>query len=343
MPDRFTSYVYGVRFFKPGHPESGKIRYIGKTVNPERRFRRHRAAEGNGKLQRSVRRHGEECFTFEILLIVETDSQHLSEKLSYDEEIRLIRLMGTAEARGLNMTLGGDGFLLTDETRSRHAEISRTVLAEVKSRPDVRAKYSQIATERHAKNPDNLHSEKSIEKRAKTLRDKYRSDPAFYEKRKAILDAARSSPKFIPATRERLIKMNKDPEVRARMAASLKVFNTDDVRREKAERAKAQHQDHYFRQKYDEGLRRKHSDPEYAAKHAAHTKSRHANPAFGRIAKMGIHLHWAKKHLDDGKVDAAHKQINSLRLLLSQCGTGADEARMVSATNQFLSIFEVSA
>src|SRR5260221_4913144 len=80
-------------------------RYVGKSIDPKRRWNGHRGCARRGDLRRlycSIRKHGEKCFTFAVL------SWHDNEQLAYLEEARLVfewRLCDPSQ--GYNLKLGG--------------------------------------------------------------------------------------------------------------------------------------------------------------------------------------------------------------------------------------------
>ena len=80
---------------------TGKM-YIGQSVNIEKRWKQHiRAYDANNSyIDRSLKKHGEDAFDFNILF--ECDKSKLS-----DEEQKFIKLYGTYK-NGYNLTWGGE-------------------------------------------------------------------------------------------------------------------------------------------------------------------------------------------------------------------------------------------
>ena len=105
------------------HVESGK-RYVGKTIDPDRRWREHRNNsehdENSTYLYNAIRKHGKEAFIFKIVETVECESE-----LS-DAEKRWIALYRLDGIELYNMTDGGDGqrrgWSPSDETRQKMSE-----------------------------------------------------------------------------------------------------------------------------------------------------------------------------------------------------------------------------
>lgn len=218
----FKAFVYGIEFRKEGHAHSGMIRYVGKALDPERRFRRHMNPKDNyGYVQRSVSKHGPECFSLTYLAEARGDSKIEAEKLALQHEVRLIAYHNTALGKhGLNLTRGGEGTSLVGEAAERKRTASGKMLNEIKKRPEVQEKLRQIAVEKAERSrqtgvPLPMHTPAAHHSRAATMRRKYREDPEFRANRLACLDVARASPAGRAAQVEhgkRLIAYAKEPE-----------------------------------------------------------------------------------------------------------------------------------
>lgn len=316
------AYVYGLRFTQEGHPASGLLRYVGKSVNPRHRFRRHMNPRDNyGAVQRAVLKHGAECFGLEILAECRGQTIAGAERLSLDVEVAMIARHGTSsQPYGLNLTVGGEGTSLVGEARQRASAKSREVLAAVKQRPEVRAKYKELARKR-SQRPGGLtalHSKESQRRRAETLRRRHAEDPEFHQK---MVEHMRSVSQ-LDVTREAKKNRIQPPETASRKAkreSHYWKFRTNEARSRASSVAAAQHQDPAFSEKYRAGLARRYADPVLRAEHAEKSRERHRkDPAFGRAAKIGIALHWADRHLRDGKLDAASKQFQTLAFVLRE-------------------------
>jgi hypothetical protein len=346
--EEFNAYVYGVRFHKQGHAANGMIRYVGKSINPSRRFARHMKGKDKGILARAVLKHGDACFELIILAEFVAGSSEEAEKRALAKEVELIAVHRTVGTKhGLNLTLGGEGVRLVGEAMERHRALASVRMREIQSRPEVRKQYSELA-KRRLQDPE-------YQKRWKKHIDNRRTDPRLIEiyrasgkrlwanpvTREKILRAferSRQDPRFIEANRRRLAERNKDPAIRAKMAATQSRLKSDPrVRAKIASIARNLHADPSFAAKYSEGLRRKHSDPEYAKKHAGHTKGRHqANPRFGLSAKIGIALHWAQTHETNGNARGAEKQRLTLASLLDQWGPSAAGYEIIDRAKHYL-------
>lgn len=333
-------YVYGLYFEQAGHKYTGRVRYVGKALDPLRRFRAHMNSSQNyGRVRRSVTKNGSDCYSLVVLAKAKGKNQQEAEKLALKWECHFISHLQTATGRhGLNLTTGGEGLSFVGEAKRRHRIASQRTLREIIQRPEVRKKISDNAKKRLS-DPyfrEILWGEASSKKKGDALRNKYRTDPAYREVRLQTLAIARVSPKAVEWAKKHIKFLNTDPDVRRRRADSVKRYNTDEVRSAKSATATALHQDPEFAQKYSDGLRRRYADPANVESHARKTRERHDNPAFVRSAKIGIHLHWAKKHLADGKSEAAARQIVSLRALLDQCGDDPNEIRVKLLAQSFL-------
>ena len=93
---------------------SGKI-YIGQTINPKERYRKHISEAYNTKhlgyntrLSKAIRKYGIEQFKYEIIVTLDIeDSQVLSEKLDWFEQFYIKKY--NSYENGYNLTKGGGG------------------------------------------------------------------------------------------------------------------------------------------------------------------------------------------------------------------------------------------
>lgn len=94
---------------------SGKS-YIGQTIHFEKRIRQHSLSKGSTKLSSSIKSHGWEAHTVDILWEGKCTQEQLDTL-----EVEFINLYGTYH-NGLNLTEGGGGSrgrILSDETKAR--------------------------------------------------------------------------------------------------------------------------------------------------------------------------------------------------------------------------------
>lgn len=339
-----VAYVYGLRFHKPGHPHDGLIRYVGKALNPARRFARHKSpSEGHGAVARAMRKHGTAAFTQEILQCLAASTLAEADALALEAERRWIARLNTAHGRyGLNLTEGGEGARLFGPALERQRAGAREHMRELHKRPDVLAQYSKIARERFDV-PGYLerwramvarrNADSAYVSRHRAAMQLLHSDPAHRAKISATLRATRQQPEFIEKWLPAVRAANADPVNIEKRAATQRRNATPEVRARKSAVATELHQDPEFSAKYRQGLSRKHADPVYAAQHAEQTRQRHADPVFGLQARAGIALHWAQKHQADGAHAAARAQIDKLVLLMGQL---PDSSRVKISARQYL-------
>jgi len=103
------------------------VAYIGQSLNVGQRISKHKYALNKGVhtnqyLQASFQKHGKECFKFEIIYVVEnqTDKKEIVKILNKKEK-QLINEYNTF-AEGYNLTTGGDNYIVSDLTRKRLSE-----------------------------------------------------------------------------------------------------------------------------------------------------------------------------------------------------------------------------
>lgn len=80
-------------------------KYVGKSINPEKRFKGHKQYAKKGSmfsLHCAIRKYGEENFELYVY------SHHLNENDAFNAEVKLIRDLKTVE-NGYNMNEGGEG------------------------------------------------------------------------------------------------------------------------------------------------------------------------------------------------------------------------------------------
>lgn len=105
--------------------------YVGQTKSPVSRKAQHfcGARKGNDKpLYRSIRKHGEENFVFEIL--EECEDEVINER----EQHWVTHFDSFNPEKGYNLTLGGDGgkgHKLTDEMKKRISQRTREAMSKI--------------------------------------------------------------------------------------------------------------------------------------------------------------------------------------------------------------------
>lgn len=332
-----VAFVYGLRFSLSGHPHDGLIRYVGKTINPDRRMRQHMAGkDAGGRLARSVRKHGSGAFSMEVLATYRCATIEDAEACAFQGETEFIAIYDTADGdHGLNQTLGGDGARLVGEARERQRLAAQAKLREILSRPEVQQKHAERTRLRFA--------DEAFRKSWQAYCNERSADPNYREKLKEAVRRRKSeriswalfrrvcslarSEADRQRSREQLIRINTDPDVRRKQIEGLRQYYRDEVhRKRKAETSRKLHKDPAFSRKYRAGIERRYSDPAKRAEHAATTSARHrADPCFTLSAKLGIALRWAEKHRRSGNAAGLEKQLVQLRFLLISVDAIGDE------------------
>lgn len=147
---------------------NGKM-YIGRAVDIERRWRKHRSELNGGyhrnkHLQKSWRKYGQENFEFTI--ICECDESQLN-----NMEIDYIAKLKTYDPDyGYNKTYGGDSERPTEETKRKMRENNKS------GRPEVRKKLSEALKGRTSPNKGRTFSEEHKNKLSESLKGRTLSE-----------------------------------------------------------------------------------------------------------------------------------------------------------------------
>jgi group I intron endonuclease len=208
--------------------EINGLSYIGRTVNVQRRFKRHvydaRPIDKGGSdcfLYRAMRKYGHANFRIETLETGLTNDE------SIEREIRCIADGNTRSPHGYNMTDGGDGTSNpTPETRAKWSAASRAYWAQ----PGTRQKMSELGKGR-------THTEES--RLLMSLRNKGRAitEAAKLKMRAAKLGRSHTPEhsKKISASQQRRLA---NPAARKKAAdGQIKRYKNPEERRLSAERA----------------------------------------------------------------------------------------------------------
>lgn len=120
-------------------------KYIGKTTDPERRWRGHKNASisgQRGRLYHAMRKFGLDLFTFQIVKEFTTET----EAFSYEE--RLIQELKQAKVPLYNIAPGGmGGFAGTEESRKR----LRQYWSDNARRAEMREKVNESYKQQHVR------------------------------------------------------------------------------------------------------------------------------------------------------------------------------------------------
>lgn len=237
----FEASVYGLRFECDQHPHSGKIRYVGKSVNPVRRFQVHMNPKINrGAVHHAVVKYGAGAFSLEILATFSGDDRLAVDRLALDEEVRLIAELGTdSRPLGLNLTRGGEGSAVVGEALER----KRRILEEVRATPQC------------------------IEANVRRIRQ-YNRDPGMRQKQSDGLRAY-NTPDVRQAKSAAAARLHRDPSFEARYRAGLDARYSDPkLRAAHAEKTRERHRAHGLRHAVKMGIAL-----HWAEKHTAAGKS----------------------------------------------------------------------
>ncbi len=242
-----TVYIYGLLC-----PIAKQIRYIGKSINPEKRLKRHIA----------------DCYTSKyytarwlktlvswglrpsvvILHIVGDDE-------NWQEVERRFIAQGRAEGLPLtNTSAGGEGVLVLDP------EIEKKRIAKTRAtwkQKDIREKHSKIIKE--------IHSRPEIKEANKKRMKELWKTKEYSKKVSEAVKAAYASPEARKAQSERSKKAHQNPETKVKRSDGIKAA----WKREGA------------REAHVAALKRGHQRPEVKARKSEMTRQRHQNdPAY---------------------------------------------------------------
>lgn len=199
-------YIYGL-----AHPTTGEIRYIGKSVQPEKRLREHVLSAQSGKTQHHAARwirtllSKNLCPKQTILMEIPDGS-----KWSHFEQF----FIASAKSMGLrltNSTAGGDGAALTDP--EAEARRNASVLAAL-AKPEVREKISAGVSASYDKN--GRREQKREESRAMW------KNPEYASKITASLVVTLAKPEVKARRRTTAKEAVNRPEVKAKLAQRTK-------------------------------------------------------------------------------------------------------------------------
>lgn len=98
--------------------------YIGQTVrDPELRWNEHNKYKINTTISNALKKYGIENFHFEVIDESASDIDELN-----DLEEFYISFYNTFKGRGYNMTSGGEGFTISEETKKKMSDSRRGVI-----------------------------------------------------------------------------------------------------------------------------------------------------------------------------------------------------------------------
>jgi group I intron endonuclease len=188
--------------------------YVGKANDPEARWYGHWVKANNGSeyaIHRAMRKYGHESFLRWVIQGYE------SEKEALDAEMKWIEYYdSTTSGWGYNMTLGGDGFIPTEELRKRQSEAAiirwqnpnygKEQVEAVKRKwqdPEFRAMMSEL-------HRNKTFSEETRQK-ASISHKKYYESPEAREKNRQAQLICQNRPEVLEANRQRGLAYWEDP------------------------------------------------------------------------------------------------------------------------------------
>lgn len=135
--------------------------YVGQTVyGLDRRWNQHNSkSSGCRALASAIRKHGKENFTIEIVAVCNSLSE------LNKQETKFIKEFNTLSPNGYNLTTGGEGKVLSEESKARISEANQG------------RKHSEDFRQSRRKNQTGKsHSEETKEKMSKVSTGKPKSD-----------------------------------------------------------------------------------------------------------------------------------------------------------------------
>lgn len=208
-------YIYGLFC-----PLTDDLRYIGKSVDPEGRLRRHLDAARkpknyNQRWIASLIRQGLKPVMSVLLEIEEGEDWAEVERA----------MIAEAKARGLRLTntaIGGEGILIDDPALERRR---KQAIRQTWEDPELRQRQAERIRAHRA----TAEARSSASARAKQLW----ADPTYAAKVAVTVKAAYSSPAARKAQSERSRAAHQNPEVERRRSASISAAWDRDNRRER--------------------------------------------------------------------------------------------------------------
>lgn len=252
-------------------------KYVGKANDPDKRWKEHvaKVSFGNQVLYRAMRKYGLNCFSFRVIQSCQ------SEKDSYFAEAAWIKeLNSTIDGWGYNMTLGGDGVLLTESARSSHRILMST--------PEVRnaIRQSQILRfqnpeAREKSRQGTLNYFKSEEARLKqsALQKLCKGKPESRLHQSNLMKLRHEDPEFKLKTIGKLQEYWSDPIARQNQSEHLKLYySKPEIKQKQSQLIKLSWQVPGFRDRMSEAQKHRFSNPEERLKTSISTKKGMSTP-----------------------------------------------------------------
>lgn len=272
-------------------PDTGEVRYIGKSNSPKHRLTRHLQASKNP--QNYAQR-----WIATLLRAGKKPLLEIAKELSPEENWQEVERSAIAEgfSKGLRLTntsAGGEGVLIVDpEVEARR--IANTTAAW--RCPELRAKQS-IRSKASGNTPE------ALEARRKRMVEKWK-DPEYAALNARRVSEAYSTPEARKAQSQRTLEANKNPEVAAARAAGIKAAWAEPGKKEEwvANLTASQNTPEAFAAKSAQ-MKALHQDPEFVARR----KARMADPEMIKRRNAAISASKQKKKAERLALQEAQK------------------------------------
>lgn len=215
--------------YKITHRASGKA-YIGKASNIAHRWAGHikEALGGRGyAIHKAIAKHGRDAFDFEVIEVCDSDESALAAEGFW------VEWYDTMAPSGYNLTTGGDGAALSEETKEKISAAKRGIPKTMEHRAKISAaltgvKLPEDRVERmRARSTGRKHTEASKAK----MRGRHVSEETI-EKLRACHLGRKRSPESVERNRKSHIGIRHSDEARAKISAAMKSLRA----RQRAER-----------------------------------------------------------------------------------------------------------
>lgn len=272
-------YIYGLLC-----PLSGEIRYIGKSIDPERRVKGHMSAARAGSYSHHTSRwlrKLDRCGLAPEIVVL----QEVPEGDDWRQVERGWIASAIAEGWPLtNSTAGGEGLdYLSTEDRERYRENHRRAMQRYRDSPAGAAQFERMMLA--ANSPD------VVARRSESIRKSCRS-PEYRERMRAIGIEVGSRPSVKSAKSAKSKAMWADPQKRAILMAS---FSSETCKKKQSEAKKSAWADPVIGAK----LREIHSSDEARRKRSEAAKRR-ATPEYRAMMAERTRLSWEKRRARQG-------------------------------------------
>lgn len=269
-----TTYIYALRC-----PESGDIRYIGKSVNPQKRLSAHISAAMN-----HAYRHHTSNWIRKLSGSNLAPSVEILEKIPVGQSWREVERRWIREGRDkgwplTNSTSGGEGLdYLREEDRNAYLANLKSSLERYRNTAKGREHFLRFKAA--SRTPE------VNERRAESIRESSKN-PDYIEKMKSVNLEIGSRPEVKLKRSAKAMENWSDPSVRKKR---MEAFSSPEVKGIQSEKRKAAWADPVLGAK----LREIHNSPEVRARKSKSAKNR-ATPEYRAMMAEKTRLAWAAR------------------------------------------------